>query len=301
MSNKIYITCISWEERFIETFKHNLNTNSYDRTISFLVEEFEELCIEGIKKRDDLISNQGNVKHPLFRVTSRDDISTWKIVSDCLKNVKSDDNVVLDISTMPRYLIWFILHFLHSASVMTKISYCSPKSYCEKQTSLTREPLEPRLILKHSGEFLPGRNTIIIAQIGFDYDRLIQLIISYEPETVILAVQAGKQFDNIDRHKKERAEKLKFPNIDYISVDAFGDDHGFSEIEQKIKEYLDFKNIILASMGPKIMTPTMYKLNTKYPATGLVDVPVGQYSPEYSKGASCTNMISVDMSFHNQN
>ena len=119
----------------------------------------------------------------------------------------------------------------------------------------------------------------------------------------MLAVQEGHQFNNDARHqnerdKKKRLEKFGYSNFEEISINAFSGDHGLSILDRAINENLkDMKNIILASMGPKIMAGVMYQLNKTYPEVGLVDVPVGQYSRDYSEGADLGGIISTAVNF----
>ena len=300
---EIYICCVSWEDRFIQSLQHNIEIKDWQEIITYVVYEFKELINDHSGRCNSLLKPYKDKEvHSEIVVSSKDDIDTWKKLSSGLSLVKEGNKVVLDISTMPRYLIWASLHFLEKCGANVELSYCSPTSYSDGDVPLTREPLEPRLILKHSGIFLPERPTVLIVQAGFDYDRLIQLILTYEPEKVVLAVQEGNQFNNNARHqnesdKKIRFEKLGYSNFEEIPIDAFSDDHGFSVLECMINNLKDMKNIILASMGPKIMAGVMYKLNKKYPDVGLVDVPVGQYNREYSKGANLDEIISMQMNF----
>lgn len=294
---KTYITCVGWEDRFYKSFEHHLNTEPHLNTISFLVEEFRTLSESGLNHRSKLLTNFDGSDHKLITVSSRSDTKTWSATSECLSYLQPKAKVILDISTMPRQLIWTILHFLDKSQAEVNIAYCKPNEYCSNNAPLTREPLKPRLTLKHSGIFLPGRNTILIAQVGFDYDRLNQLIFSYEPEKVILATQKGSQFDNDERHRKEQTEKLSFSNLEFISVDAFNDDHAYKAIECVIGKNIKEKNIVMAALGPKIVTVTMYLLNKKYPEVGLVDVPVGEYNLNYSKGADCKKILSMKLDF----
>ncbi|WP_323815848.1 hypothetical protein [Cellvibrio sp. NN19] len=283
------IACTSWEERFSEGIEHSCKTHAIENMLLFGVSEF--------KHRVESPSQDFLTKLPLKNkdflmhyVSAFDDVSTWGSIKELFKTQKIENKkVLLDISTMPRYLIWYLLHFLTANKNNVTYCYFSPASYEECQC-LTDDPLSPRLIFKHSGIYLPDRSSILIVQSGFDVDRVYQLIRSYEPEKLLLGVQVGNQLNNIDKNIKKHKENLNYQEIEHFEVDAFGEDHGYLAMECQIAKYSESKNIIMASFGPKILAVEMFKLNKKYPEIGLVDVPVKVYNEKYSHGINLDNI-----------
>jgi hypothetical protein len=286
----VLISCSSWEDRFSEGLAFNNTNNNIDSFLLLGVAEFKEQT--GRTSKEVLASYSAKILgHEIKYLSAFNDLDTWKQIDNIFKqNSLMEKRVLLDVSTMPRYLIWYALHFL--LLYKNKIDYCyfTPNSY-ENCDWLTDEPMLPRLIFKHSGEFLPNRNSILIVQSGFDVERVSQLIRSYEPEKVLLGIQKGNQLNNSQKNNlKQYKENLNFQEIEQFEVDAFIDDHGYKSFKEKIDLHLDEKNIIVASFGPKISAVELMKLNIEYPAIGLVDVPVRTYNEKYSHG---TNFDSI--------
>lgn len=283
-SYDLLISCASWEERSEKSINYHQEHNHFDQLLLFGIEEFSHLYGRTSSGTENLINGK------LHYVSAFDDIKTWKIIQSLFEENQIDQkNVLIDVSTMPRYLIWYLLHFLVSKANQITYSYFSPEKY-EECDWLTEEPMSPRLILKHSGIHLPNRNTILVVQSGFDTERVSQLINAYEPEKVILGVQTGEQLNNITKNLKRHKERLNYQEIEYFPIDAFGNDHGYSAIEEKVLQYKESKNVIMASFGPKLVAIEMFKINLKIPEVGLVDVPVRNYNQKYSLGINLDSL-----------
>ncbi|OQW71218.1 MAG: hypothetical protein BVN35_16755 [Proteobacteria bacterium ST_bin11] len=285
----LLISCTSWEDRFVGGFEYNVNNNNIDRVLLFGIADFMDRTIEKsnhiLKNHPEIILG-GSVNY----IQAFDDVSAWKNIENVFsENSINGMNILLDVSTMPRYLIWFLLHFLTSRQNIIDYCYFSPERY-EDCDWLTDEPLRPRLIFKHSGLYLPNQSSILVIQSGFDVGRVSQLIRAYEPEKVFLGAQIGEQLDNLTKNLKQHKERLNFQEIEYFSIDAFDNDHGNIALMNQITPHLNSKNIVLASFGPKLLAVEMFKINSKNPEVGLVDVPVKKYNERYSHGTDFKNI-----------
>ncbi|WP_028875884.1 hypothetical protein [Teredinibacter turnerae] len=283
-SYDLLISCASWEERSEKSILFHQEKNQFDWLLLFGVEEFSHLYGKTYFDKEKLIN--GEIQY----ISSFDDVATWKRIQNLFdENNIYQKNVLFDVSTMPRYLIWYLLHFLVSKTNQITYCYFSPEKY-EECDWLTEEPMSPRLVLKHSGIHLPNRNTILVVQSGFDTERVSQLINVYEPEKVILGVQTGEQLNNVSKNLKRHKEILNYQEIEHFPINAFGKDHGYSAIEEKVLQYKESKNIIMASFGPKLVAIEMFKINQKIPEAGLVDVPVRNYNQRYSLGINLDSL-----------
>jgi len=277
-SYDLLISCASWEERFEKSITHHQENNSISQSLLFGVKEYQHLYGDFGSDTEKLVDDQ------VHYISAYDDIFTWKKIQQLFADHDiSQKRVLIDVSTMPRYLIWYLLHFLVAKENQVTYSYFSPERY-EECDWLTEEPMTPRLILKHSGIYLPNRNSVLVVQSGFDTERVLQLINTYEPERVILGVQIGEQLNNISKNLKQHKERLNYQEIEYFPVDAFDSDHGYAAIKEKVLLHKEDKNIIMASFGPKLTAIEMFKINLEIPEAGLVDVPVRNYNQKYSLG-----------------
>ena len=273
---------MSWEERYRLGTSFILDKYKIEEVLPFQIKEFE---VRTFPQIDFLVSNKYiESKNLINSISMNEDIESWLFMEEKFKTLELEGKeILLDITTMPRFLIWNTLHFLLKYKARVSYIYFCPDSYADK-TWLSCDPLTPRLTLKHSGIFLPDNKTMLIIQTGFDIERISQLINMFEPAEVFLASQTGEQFDNISRNHDKITKELSFPNITNFEINAFSNDHGYEDIERKILKYKDEFNIILCSLGPKPNALAMFKINLIYPEVGLVYTPAKEYNENYSLG-----------------
>ncbi|MDE0105244.1 MAG: hypothetical protein OXN89_22945 [Bryobacterales bacterium] len=164
-----------------------------------------------------------------------------------------------------------------------------PRSY---GAWLSRDPKTPRLALKLSGQMRFGAKTVLCVLTGFDRERTHQLIRTFDPSVVLLGVQTGSQFGNRERNsgsfgESERLRKEGY-KVNCFPVDAYSDDHGFGAIAREIQTYAENENILMASLGPKLSSVALYRVQRRYLRTGLVYTPSGEYNSDYSRGIGKT-------------
>lgn len=285
------ITCAGWEDRFIGGLKNSIETHDVSKVIVIVVAEFKEKTEKKIAELKGLVNK---VELLEIECSLLDDLQLWKTIESSFENrTINGESLCVDITTMPRFIIWFFMHFLDHYGKSVEYIYFQPERY-EQCDWLTSDAEEPRLVFKHSGICLPDRSTILIIQTGFDIERVNQLIYTYEPERVFLYSQVGEQFNNAIENLNKHKEHLKYQDIEYVEIDAFGGDFGFGVINDVIVRYKDECNIIVSSFGPKPTSLAMYKLNKVHPEIGLSYVLVKNYNDQYSHGVDVENVISVN-------
>lgn len=280
------ITVAGWEPRFLLGMKSTLSDFEPRSVEMFFFKEYEHWSVQGREELASLCQSR-HVKltpHRLAYSKDADAVSTWK----CLERVINRSSfggrdVLLDITTMPRDVIWSALHHLEAAGATVSYVYYKPESYSGDW--LSRDPHKPRLLFKHSGVALPGRPTALIAVTGFDVTRTEQLVNTFEPKIALLGVQPGVQFGsdrlNAERH---RAIQRSGCQISCFTVDAYSEDLGLAEIERHVLGYRESHNVLLSSLGPKLSGLSLFQLNRKYPEVGLVYTPSNELNREYSSG-----------------
>lgn len=286
------ITCAGWEDRFFDGTMKTIETNDIDNLVVLVISEFLNKTKQNLER---LENTQKSLKKKRLEISLLDDAGAWNQLSGFFSEHKlNDTSVCVDITTMPRFLIWFLMHYLDVNSNAVDYVYYKPDSY-EKCNWLTSDAETPRLVFKHSGIYLPDRPTILIIQTGFDIERVNQMIYAYEPEKVLLASQTGDQFDNSIENIKKHKEHLKFQNLEFFEIDAFNSDFGFSKIEEVIVKLKDDYNIVLSSFGPKPTSLAMFYLNKKHPEIGLSYVLVKNYNSKYSHGTNFNKIINISL------
>ena len=190
---------------------------------------------------------------------------------------------VVDISTMPREIIWSIFWLSEDRQGSLRYRYYSPAGYSEQW--LSRDPGRPRLVHKLSGIALPQAKTALLVAVGYDVQRVWQLIRFFEPSKLIIALQTNSPFPANDGIMQRYVEELRVGEAcSTFEIDAFEDDHGYRSIEARLADLVDDHNVVLSSLGPKLTAVSLYRIHRRWPQVGLVYAPANQFNIEYSRG-----------------
>lgn len=192
--------------------------------------------------------------------------------------------VTLDGTTMPREITWFLLHVLGEFGIEIDYAYVPAGSYGEW---LSKESLQPRLVLKRSGILFPDKPTCVVAMSGFDIGRLNQLVSYFEPARVEIARQVGERYENIGRNTPQLSDYARHADIfDFDGFDLSGQAHAL--LKMKVKPLIPDYNVLLACLGPKLSAVTAFEIVEELPEVALVYIPSSSYNREYSKGEDMT-------------
>jgi len=298
---KILIIYPSWEERsskgFLTDMQYSFSEVLLIKNANSHSESFKEqlLRIENICKGGGIAINYVDI--------CNDSITNWQKLNTAVSTlIDTADDVTLDITTMSRNIVWTIIYFLRNKVKTINIVYHKPQTYAKDWIS--REPDQPRLLLKHSGIYDLGKETSLIIITGFDEERTKYMLNKYEPKKVYLLVQIGAQFDNSDRNNAEshkqicRKYGLREEDIILMSIDAYSNDLGFSTIDSAINAESE-SNVILASFGPKPSAVAAYRCYMQHPEIALCYLPCNEYNPNYCQGIGDT--VSYTLNFPEDN
>jgi hypothetical protein len=279
----ILVGMASWEERFLLGARRVIHSGKTLRSILFFAEEFEDWTAENRAQYEDLCS-KGGVELTSERVWLRSPEKTWGVLRRQLAGqTMSGREIVVDITTMPREIIWQVLAFAENMDCSIKYVYHKPETY--NREWLSRDPERPRLVYKLSGLSEFGRPTTLIVLTGFDVRRTEQLIRFYEPKTTLLGIQVGAQLGNESQNIGIHKELIRpDAGIHSFDVDAYSSDRGKAAIFEQVRRYVDTTNLVMTSLGPKLSAVALYQLHKEFPSTALSYAPSLEYNLEYSKG-----------------
>lgn len=288
------ITVAGWEERFIEGLNDSLLKVEISNLIVLRANEYKEatqLNIECVEK----ICEQENIPLTIIEFEISNNTNTWGSLEESLKMCPTSQ-ILFDISTAPREIIWFVLHFLEQNGSVVDCTYSRPQQYGEW---LSKDPGTPRFVFYHSGITKLSSPTALLIVSGFDLERAKQLINFFEPKRAILAIQKGEQFENDSKNKDKHINKLKrLCEIDYFELDTYAPDGGYLTLEKEIPSLVENYNVIATSLGPKPSAVALYRLQNKFKDIALCYVPSLTYNTDnYStgyQGAQKINYISND-------
>ncbi|MFA4987402.1 MAG: hypothetical protein WC712_12525, partial [Candidatus Brocadiia bacterium] len=139
--NHVLVTVASWEERFSLGFERLLNEFTTSNILMYFVAEYAErteeprnhvirLCKESKRQIESLELS--------FAAPAR----SWQVLYESISSgIPAGASVVVDLSTMPREVIWMVLDLLQERGATIKYVYNPPRSYDLEW--LTRDPGRP--------------------------------------------------------------------------------------------------------------------------------------------------------------
>ncbi len=279
---RIFITFASWEDRFTLGCKRLFEQSRFDRAIVFFLDSFASWTVDSRNAVNELCV-ASSVKANFVELYADEAGDSWnKQLLPTFSELNRGDEVVVDISTMPRETIWQTFWFLRLRSCSIKYIYNRPASYGDW---LSRDPDKPRLVYKLSGISRFGARTALVVLAGYDVDRVRHLVETFEPEVTFL----GLQKDSIDPRNtsqmQEQIDEFEGDNtVKQFWIDAYAPQHGYEEIRKQLVIVSDTHNVVMASMGPKLSAVSLFNLHSDNDTLGLAYLPAREFNREYSSG-----------------
>lgn len=286
MENNVIFICPSWEERSYLGFLKDCDDTAPNKVV--VIKKVRPINEQEIVNSINSIIDACSNRHIDYEIIEWKEASpdNWGKLQTRLNGLLTTDNRIhLDITTMPRDILWTLLFFFSQYSNHVDVRYYQPCSYNE--TWLSREPANPRFLLKHSGIVELGKPTCLVVITGFDTERTKQIVTKFEPQRIILCIQEGEQFGNSNRNKdtihEESCNLLGNTNVTITKINAYSDDFGFETINSLLDSLSNY-NVILASFGPKPSAIGAYKAYQHHPNIALCYVPCKEFNKDYCKG-----------------
>ena len=280
--NDLLISFASWEDRYRLGFDRNIKNNQILKALVFSFDAYTDLTRNSMNEVTQLCKNN-NIEFASMKLSTDQPSSNWKkIIESICETIKECQGLLIDISTMPREIIWYILWLTEQESISVRYVYYSPEKYGDW---VSRDPRPPRLVYKLSGIALPSAKTALLITTGFDLQRVRRLINWFEPAKLMIGVQIASQFSRNDETIIKYRDMLeKKPNCDIFELDAFDTDRGMEAIKNQLESIDSSYNIIMSSLGPKLTSVSLYMIKRNREEIGLVYTPSAQYNPDYSRG-----------------
>lgn len=285
MENNVIIICPSWEDRSLLGFKRDCEDIKASKVIALRKEHpINETEISACVEKIAGICFQYSIAYEEL-LWSDNPIENSEALKLCINGLETDAVVHIDITTMPRDIIWTLLFFLNQRSNQVLIRYYQPESYHD--TWLSKEPYSPRLLLKHSGIIELGKPQCVVIITGFDGERTRQIVSKFEPQKVVLCVQKGEQYNNTQRNKayihESICKSVGVNDVFSVEIDCYSEDFGENVISGVLSSLTDY-NVILASFGPKPSAIGVYKAYQHHTEVALCYVPCKEYNKGYCNG-----------------
>ncbi|MFZ3084281.1 hypothetical protein [Rhodoferax ferrireducens] len=293
MSERILLAPAGWEPRFEEGVYIDIIDFKPSKILISFSQEYSERTLP-FRNRIRAKAQSLSIEYLEFEHDYCDAVSLYKSLLKVFEDhVFTASKIRFNGTTAPRDLIWYALHFLSGRKIPTEFSYFRPLEY---GSYLSRDARAPRFVLKRSGIAYPDQPTCVLALSGFDEERLAQLKQRYEPRKMLIGRQTGDQLGN--KHRNISVDCDPADEKSYFDFDCYDtSDISVEILCEKLDELKGSYNVIAASLGPKPCAITLFKLTQLRPEIGLVYIPAGDYSENYSTGIELNNRTLVDISW----
>ena len=287
VKNDLLITFASWEDRFKLGFDRDLKNGGFQKALVYYFVSYQEWTQ---KNRDAVkkVCEGKEIEYVSQCLDVNNPAENWRTVLESVEGaIKDRQGVLVDISTMPREIIWYVLWQIEQSSIAGRYVYYSPKDYGNDW--LSRNPQSPRLVYKLSGLASPSAKTALLVTVGFDIQRVKRLVNWYEPAKLLVGIQSASPFERNnttmpDYRNTLEKEYKKECDCETFELDAFAKDQAMGAIQEKLEQLDSSYNVIMSCLGPKLTAITLYRLQRENEKRGLVYAPSNEFSHEYSRG-----------------
>lgn len=221
-------------------------------------------------------------------------ITTNKFLS-VLFSLKENEikRILIDITTYSHEVLLILLRLLISffPEAEIHILYNNAEDYSindkPQNKWLSRGVGKVRSIIGYPGLILPTRKTFLLLVVGFEYDRAIRIIESFEPEKLCLI--NGKTSNPTTEKNTEAMihfselvsqTALSYTNVERLEIPCDNIDETFSILERKIFEIKDL-NIIIAPLNNKLSTIAVGLLGIRHKKIQVGYAPALTYNVEF--------------------
>ena len=281
-NSDLLITFASWEDRFRIGFDCNLEKAGIRKALVFYFVSYADRTRANRQVVDE-ICREKNIEYISIELDIDRPAENWRTLLNSIKNITAhSQGVLIDISTMPREIIWYVFWMVEQKSIAARYVYYKPREYGNDW--LSRDPRAPRFVYKLSGIVLPAAQTVLLVTVGYDLQRVKRLLDWYEPNKSMIGIQSESPFQRNEEVMAEYRILKKEYDCDIFELDAFAGDFGMAIIKEKLESIDSSSNIIMGSLGPKLTAITLYKIQRQKKKIGLVYAPSNQFNQAYSSG-----------------
>ena len=272
----------SWEERFVQGALRDLDEVEITEVVLFYFSSYSS-DTEGGRAKIQSECNRRSLPYHQIELDPETPHQNLLILHETISGLSAKLPVVVDISTMPREVIWHIFWLCEDREGAVRYRYYSPNEY--SSSWLSKDPGRPRLVHKLSGIALPQVKTLLLLAVGYDVQRVSQLVRFFEPSKLILSLQPGSKFSGNASIMEDYERGLDGVGAyETFYVDAFASDHGYGVFKKELNSFIDNYNIVVGSLGPKLSAVSLYRIHRHWSQIALVYAPAREFNREYSHG-----------------
>lgn len=288
----LLVSMASYEERFVQGLEGMLAKWAPQDLLFLQLEEWKHWTNDQLALARAIAESQ-SVPTTTSVLFYNDKVRTWQeLTARFTAKDFGGKTVCVDISTMPREVIWLLFFLLEEAGAKVYYEYHSPAQYGDW---LSRDPGKPRFPFKLSGVSRLGRSTVLLVASGFDSSRTAQLVRTYHPGRVILAYQEKGPYQREEGGAEAHIDAIRefvggvSIDIESVGINAFGHLHGLEAMTKALLPHIETANVVMASNGPKLTAVALYQMWRNSQDTALAYAPAKEFNPKYSSGLGETS------------
>lgn len=291
----IYIVFASWEDRFIKGIENDIDSRNIDKIYCFYFKDdkFYNRTEEKISHLKSLAENK-NIAYQDVALKFDEYIDSWMKVKEEFSTMTFDGVAQLNISTMPRNMIFCMLYFLKGKQY--EVSYYPANKIGKNPTT---NPSTPHIVLQHGGIMHPEKETMLVAFVGHDRKRVYQLYNYFEPfKTKLIKIKHEQHYSPPPGDYKNNFSDIS--NIEEIEIASPSSKDAFSKLNEELTtKILKKYNILICSLGPKIQSLGIYKFHQLHNEVALLYSPSKDYADDYSTGIKLEDLEEETSSWIN--
>lgn len=275
--------CASWEDRFRLGIERDIDAFQPRTVVIYFFQEFESWTADNREYVSQYCVAKG-IRILERKLSFSQPADNWKqLQADCKETFSAFHEVQIDISTMPRELIWTAFWSFQSRGISVGYTYHTPSEY--DKDWLSRDPGRPRFVFKLSGVAKLGVRTALFVLTGYDDKRTSELIRYYEPERTLIGLQQGDMnAGNALRMQEQRLLFGRDATVTLFEIDAFSGDHGEEILANCVRPFVATHNVVMSSLGPKLSAVAIYRVHRRFPEIGVAYAPSSEFNRSYSSG-----------------
>ena len=261
---KMFLAAASFEDRSLVAATEFIDNGNPPEKI------YLANVVESYSKHEDNLSKFGEMgvsnTSEINRFSSR---SLWEWTWSIIGSVQDETEVIVDATCLPRELLGMILFALsvkRNHIVKASIWYTSAPEggYAtqnlnleESKRWLTKGVSSIRTIVGYPGIFFNEKQSRLIAFVGHEFDRPLEMIVAFEPNSVLIGtdleateavIGASEYSENVARELKD---KIKVPHVESFHFDSNSISSTFDFLVRE-QEKWEGENVTITAMNTKL-------------------------------------------------
>lgn len=261
------ICCVSFEDRCLK-LPFALSDSSVTSVVVFYNSDVPKGG-ENLLEMEAVFGDRCSIRK-LSVGSAIDTADTFLDALDELLPQSDGSDIIVDFSTFTHEHLLILIQCLKFSRIDLSLVlwiYCRVEEYSTAQSGLAKwlssGVFDIRTVLGYSGRFSAGLPTYLVALVGFEASRAVEVIESVEPAKLFLGKGASAHSETSEMsvinekfHDLVSREQKLFPSSDVMAFDFSCNDIEAvaSKISSIVSENSDFGNLVILPMNTKIST-----------------------------------------------